>query len=51
MRAAGIACRATLAQHFRSFLLGSVEVSDLITHRGDGLPANHCNGQFRADGK
>src|SRR5262249_7375946 len=22
-----------------------------VTHRGDGLPANHCNGQFRADGK
>ena|SRR5262249_48943519 len=22
-----------------------------VTHRGDGLPANRCNGQFRADGK
>ena len=22
-----------------------------ITRREDGLPANHCNGQFRADGK
>src|SRR5262249_12056537 len=22
-----------------------------VTHRGDGLPANHCNAQFRGDGK
>ncbi len=22
-----------------------------VTHREDGLPANHYNGQFRADGK
>ena len=22
-----------------------------ITRREDGLPANHCNGQFRADGR
>jgi hypothetical protein len=22
-----------------------------VTHHADDLPANHCNGQFRADGK
>jgi len=22
-----------------------------VTHHEDDLPANHCNGQFRADGK
>jgi hypothetical protein len=22
-----------------------------IVNRGDGPPANHCNGRFRADGK
>jgi hypothetical protein len=29
----------------------ALPVDQSITHREDDLPANHCNGQFRADGK
>jgi len=55
--------RVVLREHFRfcadldgregQKLLRSLENiwAENVTHRGDDLAANHCNGQFRGGGK